>query len=527
MLAAVVPASAFGPSPSLSKINVVLGMQSEAVCARQRPAITSLRSVVVMPPSTHESFKQEESKSGKKPGSKTVPKTRVSTADEFRKVVAAGAPLGTLEVVGDASIQDMQTPHPVLQVLAQRRAEGSKPLERKDKFKVALALEGGGMRGCVAAGMASALLDAGLGDCFDEVYGSSAGSLCGAYWIAPPFGMIQYGTSLYYDLLTGKHSQKFFIDKTRALELLGYGFARYFTPRFLKEILGLREKGLPLLNLDYLLRTCVEDMRPLDWVGFAEREKKIPLYIVASDVNSMKAIALNRKDGHFSNIREMTKCMSASMNLPAIAGPLVELDSVPGGVLADAQLFEPVPFKSALENGCTHVLVMRTRPDGINCVPKPSKIEAKMMRNFFEDRPEIADYLIEMKHKQVYCEDVLRLNEASKSPPAEGPQLLAIAPPVGCEEIGRLERGRDVIFEGVKEGYRSSVKVLMSQPGLWPEADMASTPQQATDRAFPADLLDEPPAFSRSTWIDSYLHRKDELQVKQDELLERIKPTEY
>ena len=69
----------------------------------------------------------------------------------------------------------------MLQVLAQRRFEGSKPKQRKDQFKVALAIEGGGMRGCVAAGMASALIDAGLGDCFDEIYGSSAGALVAAY----------------------------------------------------------------------------------------------------------------------------------------------------------------------------------------------------------------------------------------------------------------------------------------------------------------------------------------------------------
>jgi len=205
--------------------------------------------------------------------------------------------------------------------------------------------------------------------------------------------------------------------------------------------------------------------------------------------------------------------MQASMNLPAIAGPLVELESVEGGLMADAQLYEPVPFKSPLKNGCTHVLVLRTRPDGIDCMPRPSKVEASMMRNFFADLPDVADYLVDMKHKQVYCEDVLRLNEASKSPPALGPQLLAIAPPEGVEEIGRLERGRDMIFEGVKEGYRSSVRLLMSQPGLWPDSDQGATAEDAAERAFPADLLNEPPALSRSAWIDSYLARRDEMSV--------------
>ena len=439
--------------------------------------------------------------------------TRVTSVQEFRKVIDEGKSLDSLEVVGDTLRKDTACDggHPVLQVLAQRRAEGSKPMQRKDNYKVALAIEGGGMRGCVSAGMASALADAGLSDCFDEVYGSSAGSLVGAYWICNPFGMIQYGCSLYYDLLTGRNSKKFFIDKTRALELLGFGFARYFTPRFVKELLGLREKNRPLLNLSYLLRTCVEDMRPLDWEGFEAREKLIPLHIVASDVVAKKAVVLSSKGGHWSNIREMTKCMTASMNLPAIAGPLVELESVEGGLLADAQLFEPVPFKSALENGCTHVLVLRTRPDGINCMPKASKVEAGMMRNFFADMPDVAEYLVTMKHKQVYCEDILHLNQATQSPPERGQQLLAIAPPVGVEEVGRLERRREVIFDGVKEGYRTSVKMLMSHPGLWPVEQLGTTVEQVTDRAFPKDLMQEPPDMSRSAWIDTYLARRMEL----------------
>lgn len=50
--------------------------------------------------------------------------------------------------------------------------------------KVGLAIEGGGMRGCVSAGMIAAVSTLGLMDTFDAVYGSSAGSLVGAYAIA-------------------------------------------------------------------------------------------------------------------------------------------------------------------------------------------------------------------------------------------------------------------------------------------------------------------------------------------------------
>ncbi|CAN0503024.1 unnamed protein product, partial [Scytosiphon promiscuus] len=31
--------------------------------------------------------------------------------------------------------------------------------------------------------------------------------------------------------------------------------------------------------------------------------------------------------------------------------------------LVDSQLYEQIPFQTALDDGCTHVLVLRSRPD--------------------------------------------------------------------------------------------------------------------------------------------------------------------
>jgi patatin-like phospholipase/acyl hydrolase len=42
---------------------------------------------------------------------------------------------------------------------------------------------GGGMRGAVSAGMAAAIAGLGLTDAFDVIYGSSAGSVIGAYMV--------------------------------------------------------------------------------------------------------------------------------------------------------------------------------------------------------------------------------------------------------------------------------------------------------------------------------------------------------
>jgi predicted acylesterase/phospholipase RssA len=63
-------------------------------------------------------------------------------------------------------------PHPVLVALRKRE-----PGER-----VALVVEGGGMRGAVSGGMALALEELGLSRAFDAAYGSSAGAL-NAMWL--------------------------------------------------------------------------------------------------------------------------------------------------------------------------------------------------------------------------------------------------------------------------------------------------------------------------------------------------------
>ena len=77
--------------------------------------------------------------------------------------------------------------HAVIQLLAQRfrNANHSFPGDRgpEDPYQLALCLEGGGMRGAVSAGMAAAIASLGLTNCFDSIYGSSAGSVIGAYMV--------------------------------------------------------------------------------------------------------------------------------------------------------------------------------------------------------------------------------------------------------------------------------------------------------------------------------------------------------
>src|SRR5215469_17428591 len=86
--------------------------------------------------------------------------------------------------------------HPVLEAIAQRQKNGSVPGRREDDFKIALAIEGGAMRGVVSAGMLAGLEYLGLLPAFDVIYGTSAGAINGAYFVA---GQAACGASIYYE----------------------------------------------------------------------------------------------------------------------------------------------------------------------------------------------------------------------------------------------------------------------------------------------------------------------------------------
>jgi len=101
-----------------------------------------------------------------------------------------------------------------------------------DGYKIALAIEGGGMRGCVTAGMVAAVHHLGLSDTIDVVYGSSAGTVIGAYFITRQLPW--FGPELYYDALTTAGDR--FIDAKRFLRAVGLGL---LDPRLTKDVSSL------------------------------------------------------------------------------------------------------------------------------------------------------------------------------------------------------------------------------------------------------------------------------------------------
>lgn len=433
---------------------------------------------------------------------------RVINLEQLRDCIKEGYRVQDLDVRGDTSYgiqigaDGKKKVHPVLEALHKRKSENSIPGKRnsEDKIKIGLAIEGGGMRGCVGAGMATALWYLGLDDAVDVVYGSSAGTLVGAYMISKQ--LPYYGPEIYYDVLTSAGEE--FIDVQAILRSCGLGL---FDLRLQSLTSLFRDRmGKPVLNLDYLLTKIVQKIKPLDWGTFWSKQENNaqPLKIVVSGLISRKAVVLSAENCNFKTAAELAECMKASMLLPGVTGEVVRLKvgrilsphasldrSIDRSVspsssedyspfsspvsqgsqaassnlkstlwreyptdsrseegelvrgsepMSDALVFEPLPYRSALKDNCTHVIVLRTRADDLSVTVKMSTMEKMIMSRFFGRKlglPSLVTWMHNQYHKLVYAEDVLILNEANKQFDSSStqPNLFCIALPKGARRI--------------------------------------------------------------------------------------------
>src|ERR1700739_3636585 len=157
------------------------------------------------------------------------------------------------------TMSEDQRDHPVVALIRSRREQGSLPGERTDGRRVALVIEGGGMRGVVSAGMTAAIEQLGFTNTFDEVHGASAGAFNAAFLIA---GQASYLTGLYQ-----------------------HGFGN---PRFVSARRVLR--GGSLFNMNYVVNEVWRTQRPLH----TERilQSPIELHCTATDVDTARVVDL-------------------------------------------------------------------------------------------------------------------------------------------------------------------------------------------------------------------------------------------
>lgn len=324
--------------------------------------------------------------------------------------------------------REIQSPNtnPVLKLIHSRRLTGSQPGRRSDGAKLALVIEGGGMRGVVTAGMVTALEQLGLRDAFDVVYGASGGAINAAYFLA---GQATFGTSVYYQDI----NNRWFLNPFR--------FSR----------------SLPILSLEFLLDHVCETQKPLDWDAVVASQP--PLTIIASSTTKHRSVALRR----FQDKAELREGLRASARVPFVAGPPVAFR---GDYYLDAYLTEPIPFKTPFEysedNSCTHALVLLSRPKDAADLPETILdrwVFGPRLARAYPEWKEVHDNGVEIYRRD--SEELIKLeHRALRS--LSGPYVLSVSAAQESREIRPTETDRNKLIAGAAAGARAVVSALFN-----------------------------------------------------------------
>lgn len=409
--------------------------------------------------------------------------------------------------------------HEVIKLMKMRVNTNSKPGFRaeNDTSVLALSIEGGGMRGATGAGMAAAIAVLGLSDVFDKVYGSSAGSVVGAYFVSR-----QMHIDIYTEVLTAAKEK--FVSKGRLASSLA---TNLFDTRVLNSTL-FSKYVQPAMNISYVLDSIMcptKGLRPLDLEAFKQNDELQQLRVVASTVRDgkMETHCFGSKNMDFfdkknengeivenattmvgSDRHGLFACMETSMLVPAATRaplPLLRNKDYHLNITTrsfDAFAYEPIPYRSAVEEGATHCLVLKTRPDGSAIGTKQGLFENVFAPMYFDSNnmPEVSKYFQNGGQQYIYVEDYLTLDSGKRHvvddkcwslkgvpvPPRKilygveldndtkylrenrqswkRAHLLPLSVPEGKPELSTLSVDQDEVLEAVRLGFAAAFDLL-------------------------------------------------------------------
>ena len=306
--------------------------------------------------------------------------------------------------------------HPVIQTLRRRRDEGSRPGARTDGHRVALVIEGGGMRGVVSAGMTAAIEQLGLRDAFDEVHGASAGAFNAAFLLA---GQAAYLATLYQ-----------------------FGFG---DPRFVSYLRPLR--GGPAFDMDHVINHVWTRERPLRFEAILS--SGIDLHCPATNADRAQIVDLT----DLRSQEEICCALRASGRLPWLAGGPV---SFRGMRLLDATLAEAIPVE-APRASATDLLVLQTRPHGVGHTPL-SPLVARLTDRYLNA---INPALVGLRRTRSERYDALTAELAGQAAdPAQVPTTCVIRPATGSLVISQLEYRASALQRAASDGLRAAWMAL-------------------------------------------------------------------
>ena len=293
-------------------------------------------------------------------------------------------------------------PGRVIDLILQRASPAGRSHPDRSR-KLALVIEGGGMRGVVSAGSLLALDVLGFREVFDEIYATSAGGVNAAYFLS---GQGRLGMSVYFDDISNRR----FINPWRLFKIV---------------------------DVDYVYDHVVARKKPLD--DGAIRASRVRFLLSVTDARS----GLNELLDVRARSEPIPLLLKASSALPVLYNRRIVLD---GREYVDGGVSDHLPIARAIANGCTDILVLASsrcdRP-----MPRP----ALWQRGLFYLRMG-RRYPALMRTFAAMHESVNRSRRlATGEERVDGADIALIAPCDGDSMVGRTVIERARLVQGAHE----------------------------------------------------------------------------
>jgi predicted patatin/cPLA2 family phospholipase len=193
------------------------------------------------------------------------------------------------------------------------------------------------------------------------------------------------------------------------------GMRGWWDPEIMRQVINPWRflRGRPVVDTNYLVETVYQELTPMDFPA-----------ILANPVNT---------------------ALRATACLPVLGGKPVFLA---GRRYVDGGVAEPLPFRTALANGATHVLMLRTR----RATERPTR--PRRMHSMVVPRalPGLRSVWVQQYPRDVADEQLL----------TELPTVMSIRPPSGAPTVSALERDPQLLRKAVMLGRQAVHDALAS-----------------------------------------------------------------
>jgi predicted patatin/cPLA2 family phospholipase len=156
-----------------------------------------------------------------------------------------------------------------------------------------------------------------------------------------------------------------------------------------------------------------------------------------------------------SDPAELRLALRASASIPLLAGPPVELR---GRRYYDAGVSESVPYRTALAQGATHILVLRSRRD-LTASRGPSRSARLITRTALRRESAAFRATFVGRDARLMAEDA-RLAQYDAA--STGPAIFSIRPAAGSPYVSRLARDGKLLLAAFEAGRTAVHEAFVS-----------------------------------------------------------------